>query len=167
MAKEIICQHHVLNNCLLCACCLHWWAGSRAGGDPDEWALALPPEERQSCTCFILRQDLEELGERCWQTRGSDVCVWVSKQGAVPGRRTWRNLHVGGGLDLDFEGALGLGCKETEENNRMRKARDLLYVQFSSVQFSRSVVSDSLPPHGLQHARPPCPSITSDRKSVV
>ena len=29
-----------------------------------------------------------------------------------------------------------------------------------SVQFSRSVVSDSLWPHGLQHARPPCPSPT-------
>ena len=29
-----------------------------------------------------------------------------------------------------------------------------------SVQFSRSVVSDSLRPHGLQHARPPCPSPT-------
>ena len=28
----------------------------------------------------------------------------------------------------------------------------------SSVQFSSSVVSDSLRPHGLQHARPPCPS---------
>ena len=27
-----------------------------------------------------------------------------------------------------------------------------------SVQFSRSVVSDSLWPHGPQHARPPCPS---------
>ena len=27
-----------------------------------------------------------------------------------------------------------------------------------SVQFSRSVVSDSLKPHGLRHARPPCPS---------
>ena len=27
-------------------------------------------------------------------------------------------------------------------------------------QFSRSVVSDSLWPHGLQHARPPCPSPT-------
>ena len=25
------------------------------------------------------------------------------------------------------------------------------------IWFSRSVVSDSLPPHGLQHARPPCP----------
>ena len=31
-------------------------------------------------------------------------------------------------------------------------------VQFSSVQFSRSVVSDSLWPHESQHARPPCPS---------
>ena len=31
---------------------------------------------------------------------------------------------------------------------------------FSSVQFSRSVVSDSLRPHELQHARPPCPSST-------
>ena len=31
---------------------------------------------------------------------------------------------------------------------------------FSSVQFSRSVVLDSLRPHGLQHARLPCPSPT-------
>ena len=28
-----------------------------------------------------------------------------------------------------------------------------------SVQVSRSFVSDSLQPHGLQHARPPCPSL--------
>ena len=41
---------------------------------------------------------------------------------------------------------------------------DLLAVQgtlkslLHSVQFSRSVVSDSLWPHELQHARPPCPS---------
>ena len=33
-------------------------------------------------------------------------------------------------------------------------------VQFSSVQFSCSVLSDSLWPHGLQHARLPCPSPT-------
>ena len=31
---------------------------------------------------------------------------------------------------------------------------------FSSVQFSRSVVSDSLQLHGLQHSRPPCTSPT-------
>ena len=33
-------------------------------------------------------------------------------------------------------------------------------VQFSSVQFSCSVVSNSLWPHELQHTRPPCPSPT-------
>ena len=31
---------------------------------------------------------------------------------------------------------------------------------YGSVQFSRSVVSDSLRPHGLQHTRLPCPSPT-------
>ena len=37
---------------------------------------------------------------------------------------------------------------------------DFLLWHSSSVQFSRSVVSDSLRPHGLQHTRPPCPSPT-------
>ena len=32
--------------------------------------------------------------------------------------------------------------------------------KFSSVQFSCSVMSDSLRPHELQHTRPPCPSPT-------
>ena len=40
----------------------------------------------------------------------------------------------------------------------------------SSVQFSRSVVSDSLRPHESQHARPPCPSQTpgvhSDSRAI-
>ena len=36
----------------------------------------------------------------------------------------------------------------------------MLMLQFSSVQFSHSVMSKSLWPHGLQHPRPPCPSST-------
>ena len=36
----------------------------------------------------------------------------------------------------------------------------LLFFSFSSVQFSRSVVSDSLQLHESQHTRPPCPSPT-------
>ena len=35
-----------------------------------------------------------------------------------------------------------------------------LFKLLSSVQFSRSVLSDSLRPHELQHVRPPCPSPT-------
>ena len=34
------------------------------------------------------------------------------------------------------------------------------WLRFSSVQFNCSVMSDSLRPHELQHARPPCPSPT-------
>ena len=41
--------------------------------------------------------------------------------------------------------------EDSTDSERLEKAQ----VQFSSVQFSRSVVSDSLRPHGLQHARPP------------
>ena len=34
------------------------------------------------------------------------------------------------------------------------------YLSFISVQFSHSVMSNSLRPHELQHTRPPCPSPT-------
>ena len=43
---------------------------------------------------------------------------------------------------------------------RWRKSRCGLMSHFSSVQFSHSVMSDSLQPHELRHARPPCPSPT-------
>ena len=53
---------------------------------------------------------------------------------------------------------------KTHKSNAMNFALEsestLGYPQFSSVQFSRSVVSDSLRPHESQHARPPCPSPT-------
>ena len=39
-------------------------------------------------------------------------------------------------------------------------SRDLEIIFLCSVQFSRSVVSDSLRPHESQHSRPPCPSPT-------
>ena len=46
------------------------------------------------------------------------------------------------------------------EKTRKRTFYSYIKFCFSSVQFSRSVVSDSLRPHGQQHARPPCPSPT-------
>ena len=47
------------------------------------------------------------------------------------------------------------GCKESDTTERVNNNSS---VQFSSVRFSRSVVSDSLRPRESQHARPPCPS---------
>ena len=43
---------------------------------------------------------------------------------------------------------------------KLTKPLSLSKHQFTSVQFSRSVMSNSLQPHESQHARPPCPSPT-------
>ena len=43
-------------------------------------------------------------------------------------------------------------------NSCLRQVMCHLYSTTLSIQFSRSVVSDSLRPHEPQHARPPCPS---------
>ena len=52
-----------------------------------------------------------------------------------------------------------LGMRSIRGNWRWRyECGPLEWYQFSSVQFSCSVVSDSLRPYESQHARPPCPS---------
>ena len=63
-----------------------------------------------------------------------------------------------------------LGCKPSLERltEVVRSIDDNFFLshssksalQFRSVQFSHSVVSDYVWPHGQQHARPPCPSPT-------
>ena len=52
--------------------------------------------------------------------------------------------------------------QEQEASNRLQESLCTMVQagHFRSVQFSRSVVSDSLRPHELQHTRPPCPSPT-------
>ena len=44
--------------------------------------------------------------------------------------------------------------------NHKRRKKSMLILAASSVQFSHSVMSDSLWPHGLQYSRLPCPSPT-------
>ena len=58
-----------------------------------------------------------------------------------------------------------VGSSKKQESSRKTSISALLTTPkpltvFSSVQFSHSVVSDSLQPHELQHARPLCPSPT-------
>ena len=75
---------------------------------------------------------------KCWRACGGKGtllhCWWECKLVQPLWRRVWRFLK--------------------------KQEIELPSVQFSSVHSSRSVVSDSLRPHELQHARPPCPSPT-------
>ena len=73
-------------------------------------------------------------------------------------------------LELEFEGtSYLLQCSGLENSmnwiacgvtNSQTRLSDFHFTLSGSVQFSHSVVSNSLRPNGLQHARPPCPSPT-------
>ena len=75
-------------------------------------------------------------------------------------------------LDVQVGFRKGRGTRDQIVNilwiiERAREFQKIIYLcfinyakSFNYVQFSHSVVSDSLRPHGLQHARLPCPSPT-------
>ena len=77
---------------------------------------------------------------------------------------TWQDLCLK--KKQQFVSGLRMNCKQNQEdplkgycNNSGKKLTEAcIWYQFSSVQFSHSVVSSSLWPHESQHARPPCPS---------
>ena len=56
--------------------------------------------------------------------------------------------------------SLSLSVSVSTERKRERETSVVLFLWISSVQLSRSVVSDSLWPHESHHTRPPCPSPT-------
>ena len=56
---------------------------------------------------------------------------------------------------------MGEGAGKIEPRSPTLQSNSLPFEPLSSVQFSRSVVSNSFRPHGLQHARLPCPSPNS------
>ena len=51
-------------------------------------------------------------------------------------------------------------CKQLQTGTLSSKVSQSCPTFFNSVQFNSLVVSDSLQPHELQHARPPCPAPT-------
>ena len=68
--------------------------------------------------------------------------------------------QINGRMDEKKDGRKtgGEDPSDTEWNNS--SGQSVQPLKENSVQFSRSVVSDSLRPHEPQHVRPPCPSPT-------
>ena len=54
-----------------------------------------------------------------------------------------------------YNGTSSLFQLKSQSYISLNNKQNYIEFQFSSAQFSRSVVSDSLRPHELQHARPP------------
>ena len=72
----------------------------------------------------------------------------------------WRILGMGepGGLPSMGSHRVGHNWIDLAAAAARSFVQSYFFNFLSSVQFSRSVMSDSLRPHELQHARPPCPS---------
>ena len=80
--------------------------------------------------------------------------IWLKAQ--------YKLLNLGRQLKSGINGTIMYWSWEVTPCSMVRPTWRLVFVYllFSSVQFSFSVVSHSLRPHESQHARPPCPSPT-------
>ena len=92
-----------------------------------------------NCGKFFKRREYQTILPASWE-----ICMQVKKQQ----------------LALDMEQQTGSKLWKEYVKAVYCHPAYLTYMQ-SSVLFSCSVMSSSLPPHGLQHARLPCPSPTS------
>ena len=118
-------------------------------GDSIQWSHPLSSSSPSAFNLSSIRILSSEsvFGIR-WQSIGASASVFpVNIQG-------WFPLGCIGWISLQAKGLSRVFSNNIVENHQF------FYTQFSPVQFSRSVVSDSLWPHELQHARPPCPSPT-------
>ena len=78
-----------------------------------------------------------------------------------------RNLYVGKKQQIGLDMEQQTGSKLGKENNKPVYCYPVYLTSMqSSVQFSHSLVPDSLQPHESQHARPPCPSPTPSMQSI-
>ena len=88
-------------------------------------------------------------------------CMWVKKQ------HLELDMEQGTGSKLEKEYNNAVYCHPADLTSMQSISWEMLGFmkhklesRFSSVQFSHSVMSNSSQPHGLQHARLPCPSPT-------
>ena len=118
----------------------------------------------QSCPTLCNPTDYSPPGSSVYGILQARILEWA----AMPFSRgcywpkvwTWVSCFAGGFLTIwvTREAPNSLAVRQIQNKTTLQAHH--IIVQFSSVQFSCSVVSDSLRPHESQHARPPCPSRT-------
>ena len=134
----------------------------RPGFDP--WVGKIPWRRKRLPTPELWPGEFRGLYSS-WGCKEADTTEWLSLTHSLPlappGARLLNNTSdkmKGSGNERYPERRIYGGGRDGRQP--LLPPGSGIWSQFSSVQFSRSVVSDSLRPHELQHARPPCPSPT-------
>ena len=113
-----------------------------------------------SCSCVMLYDTVDLKMGRHKPLKAGSFLQLVTE---VEGCRVWERLDTIVALKMEGPHEKEYGSPWVAESNPSTLAdtsQNIVPQSFSSVQFSHSVVCDSLWPYGLQHARPPCPSPT-------
>ena len=152
-----------------------WWDRSRAISNPERWccvsaALNMPANLENSAVATGLEnvsfhsnhkeRQCQINNQTTAQLHSSHMLAKKFSKFSKPGFNSmWIvNFQM---FRLDLEKAEELEIKLPTSVGSLKKQENAIEIsQFSSVKFSHSVMSDSLRPHELQHARPPCPSPT-------
>ena len=145
-------------------CCLRV-QGRQSNTNVIQVAKFNPVYNFKDCVCMCVCVCARALVSRLCQTQLCDpmdcsLCPWNSlgKNTRVGYPRLLQGIVLTQGLNPDL-----LHCRQILHHLSHQKGsnnfNNIAYVA-QSVQFSCSVVSNSLQLHGLQHARLPCPSST-------
>ena len=125
-----------------------WFTGEGNGKPLQYSCLENPMNSMKRQNDRILREELPRSVGAQYATRGQWRNNFRKNEGMEPKQKQYPVVDVTG-------------------NRRKVQCSKEQYC-ISSVQFSRSLVSDSLRPHELQHARPPCsspsPGVHSDSR---
>ena len=115
------------------------------------------PGKNTGMRCHFLLQCMKV--KRQSEVTQSCATPWTAAYQAPPPMGVSRQEYWSG-LEFPSPEVL-LGGHIQKKYEKRSELHDFSHTQkVSSVQFSRSVLSDSLRPHEPQHARPPCPSPT-------
>ena len=127
------------------------------------WAYTLKkPELKETCTPMFIAALF--IIARTWKQSCPSADEWIRKLWYIYTMKYYSAIKKN-----TFESVLVRWMKlEPIIQNEVSQKEKHQY-SISSVQFSHSVVSDSLRPHESQHAKPPCPSpslgVHSDSRS--
>ena len=117
-----------------------------------------PKRNQPEYSLEVLILKLQYFGYLTWRAGSLEKTLMLGKIGVrkTMGLQRMRLLEgITNIMDMSLSTLWEMGWKESDMTHRL-KNKNILF----SVQFSCSVVSDSLRPHESQHARPPCPSPT-------
>ena len=94
---------------------------------------------------------------QCQSCKKCGFDPWVRK---IPWRKKWQPTPVFLTEEAHRGAWQAIVHRVAKSQMWLKQLSRHIRIQFSSVQFSRSFMSDTLPPHELQHSRPPCPPPT-------